>query len=105
MDQTKLELIRHDAAHVMAMSVQELYPETKVTIGPVIENGFYYDFARKEPFTEKDVEKIEKKMKEIVTLDVPVTFKVVSRKKAIEIFSESGENYKVEIINTIPEND
>ncbi|MDC3143418.1 threonine--tRNA ligase [Pelagibacteraceae bacterium] len=105
MEQTKLELIRHDAAHVMAMSVQELYPETKVTIGPVIENGFFYDFARETPFTEKDLEKIEKKMKEIVNRDVPVTFKVVSRKKAIEIFSEIGENYKVEIINAIPENE
>ena len=62
MDQTKLELIRHDTAHVMAMSVQELFPETKVTIGPVIENGFFYDFARETPFTEKDLVKIEKKM-------------------------------------------
>ncbi len=105
MDHTKLELIRHDAAHVMAMSVQELYPETKVTIGPVIENGFFYDFARETPFTDKDLEKIEKKMKEIVNRDVPVTFKIVSREKAIEIFSEIGENYKVEIINSIPENE
>ena len=105
MDQTKLELIRHDAAHVMAMSVQELYPETKVTIGPVIENGFYYDFARETPFTEKDLEKIEKKMKEIVNRDVPVTFKIVTREEAIEIFNKIGENYKLEIINSIPENE
>ena len=105
MDQTKLELIRHDAAHVMAMSVQELYPETKVTIGPVIENGFFYDFARETPFTEKDLEKIEKKMKEIVNRDVPVTFKVVTREEAIEIFNKIGENYKLEIINSIPENE
>jgi threonyl-tRNA synthetase len=102
MDQTKLELIRHDAAHVMAMSVQELYPETKVTIGPVIENGFFYDFARETPFTEKDLEKIEKKMKEIVNRDVPVTFKIVTREEAIEIFNKIGENYKLEIINSIP---
>ena len=105
MDQTKLELIRHDAAHVMAMSVQELYPETKVTIGPVIENGFFYDFAREKPFTEKDLEKIEKKMKEIVNRDVPVTFKIVTREEAIEIFNKIGENYKLEIINSIPENE
>ena len=105
MDQTKLELIRHDAAHVMAMSVQELYPETKVTIGPVIENGFFYDFARETPFTEKDLEKIEKKMKEIVNRDVPVTFKVVTREEAIEIFNKIGENYKLEIINSIPKNE
>jgi threonyl-tRNA synthetase len=105
MDQTKLELIRHDAAHVMAMSVQELYPETKVTIGPVIENGFFYDFARETPFTEKDLEKIEKKMKEIVNRDVPVTFKIVTREEAIEIFNKIGENYKLEIINSIPENE
>ena len=105
MEQTKLELIRHDAAHVMAMSVQELYPETKVTIGPVIENGFFYDFARETPFTEKDLEKIEKKMKEIVNRDVPVTFKIVTREEAIEIFNKIGENYKLEIINSIPENE
>ena len=105
MDQTKLELIRHDAAHVMAMSVQELYPETKVTIGPVIENGFFYDFARETPFTEKDLEKIEKKMKEIVNRNVPVTFKIVTREEAIEIFNKIGENYKLEIINSIPENE
>ena len=105
MEPNKLELIRHDAAHVMAMSVQELYPETKVTIGPVIENGFFYDFARETPFTEKDLVKIEKKMKEIVNRDLPVTFKTVSRKEAIEIFTKIGENYKVEIINSIPENE
>ena len=105
MDQTKLELIRHDTAHVMAMSVQELYPETKVTIGPVIENGFFYDFARETPFTEKDLEKIEKKMKEIVNRDIPVTFKIVTREEAIEIFNKIGENYKLEIINSIPENE
>ena len=102
MDQIKLELIRHDAAHVMAMSVQELYPETKVTIGPVIENGFFYDFSREVPFTNKDLIKIEKKMKEIVNRNIPVTFKVVSREEAIDIFTKIGENYKVEIIDSIP---
>ena len=105
MDQAKLELIRHDAAHVMAMSVQELYPETKVTIGPVIENGFFYDFSREVPFTNKDLIKIEKKMKEIVNRNVPVTFKVVSREEAIDIFTKIGENYKVEIIDSIPKDE
>ena len=105
MDQIKLELIRHDAAHVMAMSVQELYPETKVTIGPVIENGFFYDFSREVPFTNKDLIKIEKKMKEIVNRNIPVTFKVVSREEAIDIFTKIGENYKVEIIDSIPKNE
>ncbi|MDA9613961.1 threonine--tRNA ligase [Pelagibacteraceae bacterium] len=105
MDQTKLDLIRHDAAHVMAMSVQELYPETKVTIGPVIENGFFYDFSREIPFTNKDLIKIEKKMKEIVNRNVPVSFKVVSREEAVDIFTKIGENYKVEIINSIPKDE
>ena len=88
MDQTKLELIRHDAAHIMAMSVQELYPETKVTIGPIIENGFYYDFSRETSFTNKDLVKIEKKMKEIVNRDVPCTYKVVSKSEAIDVFTK-----------------
>ncbi|MDC1366067.1 threonine--tRNA ligase [Pelagibacterales bacterium] len=105
MSETKIELIRHDAAHVMAMSVQELYPETKVTIGPVIENGFFYDFARETPFTNKDLIKIEKKMKEIVNRNVPVSFKIVSREEAIDIFTKIGENYKVEIIDSIPQNE
>ena len=105
MSETKLELIRHDAAHVMAMSVQELYPETKVTIGPVIENGFFYDFAREIPFTNKDLIKIEKKMKEIVNRNVPVSFKIVSREEAIDIFTKIGENYKVEIIDSIPQDE
>jgi len=105
MSETKLELIRHDAAHVMAMSVQELYPETKVTIGPVIENGFFYDFAREIPFTNKDLIKIEKKMKEIVNRNVPVSFKIVSREEAINIFTKINENYKVEIIDSIPQDE
>ena len=82
------------------MAVQELFPDTQVTIGPVIENGFYYDFDRKEPFTEKDLGTIEKKMKEIVNRDEKTSFKVMSREDAIKLFSDKGENYKVEIIKT-----
>ena len=78
-----LETIRHDTAHILAMAVQELFPKTQVTIGPVIENGFYYDFARKEPFTEEDLNKIENKMKEIVDRNIPTTREVWERDKAI----------------------
>jgi len=104
-DNSKLELIRHDAAHVMAMAVQELFPDTQVTIGPTIENGFYYDFAKENPFTEKDLSTIEKKMKEIVNKDLATTFKVFSRKEAIKLFEDKGEHYKVEIIKDIPEDE
>ena len=104
-DNSKLELIRHDAAHVMAMAVQELFPGTQVTIGPTIENGFYYDFAKENPFTEKDLSTIEKKMKEIVNKDLATTFKVFSRKEAIKLFEDKGEHYKVEIIKDIPEDE
>ncbi len=97
-----LEILRHDTAHVMAMAVQELYPETQVTIGPVIENGFFYDFAREIPFTDSDLEIIENKMKEIVKRDEKTTFKVFSRDEAIKLFSDKGEKYKVEIIESIP---
>jgi threonyl-tRNA synthetase len=97
-----LEILRHDTAHVMAMAVQELYPETQVTIGPVIENGFFYDFAREAPFTDSDLEIIENKMKEIVRRDEKTTFKVFSRDEAIKLFSDKGEKYKVEIIESIP---
>ena len=83
-----LETIRHDTAHILAMAVQELFPGTQVTIGPVIENGFYYDFARKEPFTEDDLKKIEDKMKEIVDRDVVTKRQVWSREKAIEHFKK-----------------
>ena len=86
-----LETIRHDTAHILAMAVQELFPGTQVTIGPVIENGFYYDFARKEPFTEDDLKKIEDKMKEIVDRDVVTKREVWSREKAIEHFKKKGE--------------
>jgi threonyl-tRNA synthetase len=102
-DAEALALIRHDAAHVMAEAVQELYPGTQVTIGPVIENGFYYDFARDEPFTPKDLPKIESKMREIVARDRPFTCEVVDRKKAKELFKKKGESFKVELIDAIPE--
>ncbi len=98
-----LETIRHDTAHILAMAVQELFPGTQVTIGPVIENGFYYDFARKEPFTEDDLKKIEDKMKEIVDRDVATKKEVWPRKKAIEHFKKKGEIYKAELIESIPE--
>jgi len=100
-----LETIRHDTAHILAMAVQELFPGTQVTIGPVIENGFYYDFARKEPFTEEDLEKIENKMKEIVDRNEITKREVWERNKAISHFKEKGEIYKAELIKAIPENE
>ena len=102
-DEPFINTLRHDTAHVLAMAVQELFPDTQVTIGPVIENGFYYDFDRKEPFTEKDLGTIEKKMKEIVNRDEKTSFKVMSREDAIKLFSDKGENYKVEIIKDLAE--
>ena len=104
-DKEGLDVIRHDAAHIMAMAVQEIYPGTQVTIGPVIENGFYYDFARKEPFTSDDLLKIEKKMEEIIDRDVKTRREVWERKKAISHFKKIGESYKAEIIESIPENE
>ncbi len=104
-DPEGLEVIRHDTAHIMAMAVQELYPGTQVTIGPVIENGFYYDFARKEPFTSEDLKKIEKKMTEIIDKDVKTRREIWERKKAISHFKKIGEKYKAEIIESIPENE
>ena len=101
-DNEGLEVIRHDAAHIMAMAVQEMYPETQVTIGPVIENGFFYDFARKDPFTDEDLKKIEKKMSEIIDRDVKTRREVWERKEAIEHFKKIGEKYKAEIIESIP---
>jgi len=97
-----LEVLRHDAAHVMAEAVKELYPETQVTIGPAIENGFYYDFARKEPFTPEDLERIEKRMHEIVTRDEKVVREVWDRDAAVKFFLDQGERYKAEIIQAIP---
>ena len=102
-DKEGLEVIRHDAAHVLAMAVQELFPGTQVTIGPVIQDGFYYDFSRKEPFTPGDLEKIEKKMKEIVEKDEPTKREVWERKKAKDHYKKIGENYKVELVDSIPE--
>jgi len=100
-----LETIRHDTAHILAMAVQELFPGTQVTIGPVIENGFYYDFARKEPFTEDDLVKIENKMKEIVDRNETTKREVWDRNKAISHFKKKGEIYKAELIEAIPENE
>ena len=102
-DDRALELIRHDAAHVMAEAVQELWPGTQVTIGPVIDNGFYYDFAKDEPFTPDDLPKIEKRMKEIIQRNKPFTREVWSRDKAKEVFAGKGETYKVELVDAIPE--
>ena len=101
-DPEALELIRHDAAHVMAEAVQELYPGTQVTIGPVIENGFYYDFAREEPFTPEDLPKIEAKMHEIIQRDSPFSYELMEREAAKKMFGEMGEDYKVELIDAIP---
>ena len=97
-----LETIRHDTAHILAMAVQELFSGTQVTIGPVIENGFYYDFARKEPFTEEDLKKIEQRMKEIVDRDEITKREVWDREKAIKHFKKKGETYKAELIESIP---
>jgi threonyl-tRNA synthetase len=101
-DARALELIRHDAAHVLAEAVQELHPGTQVTIGPVIENGFYYDFFRNEPFTTEDFAPIEKKMREIIQRDKPFTKSVKSREEAKEFFRTKGENFKVELVDSIP---
>jgi threonyl-tRNA synthetase len=102
-DPRALELIRHDAAHVLAEAVQELWPGTQVTIGPVIENGFYYDFARNEPFTPDDLPVIEKKMKEIIARDKPFTKEVWSREETKKVFRDKGEHFKVELLDAIPD--
>jgi len=104
-DEEGIEVIRHDAAHIMAMAVQEMYPETQVTIGPVIKNGFFYDFSRKEPFTSEDLKKIEKKMSEIIDRDVKTRREVWERKTAIEHFKKIGEKYKAEIVESIPKDE
>ena len=101
-DPEALELIRHDAAHVLAMAVQDLYPGTQVTIGPAIEDGFYYDFARDVPFTPEDLPKIEAKMREIVKADLPTRREVWPREEAVRHFEEIGEHYKAELIRSIP---
>jgi threonyl-tRNA synthetase len=104
-DARALELIRHDAAHVLAEAVQSLWPGTQVTIGPVIENGFYYDFFRNEPFTQEDFAGIEKKMREIVARDKPFTKEVWDREKTKQVFRDKGEAFKVELVDTIPGNE
>jgi threonyl-tRNA synthetase len=101
-DPRALELIRHDAAHVLAEAVQSLWPGTQVTIGPVIENGFYYDFFRNEPFTPEDFPAIEKRMREIIARDRPFTKRVVSRGEAKSLFEQKGEAFKIELIDAIP---
>ena len=98
-----LEIIRHDAAHVMAEAVQELYPGTQVTIGPVIENGFYYDFAREEPFHPDDLARIEARMREIIARNAPITCETWTRDEAKAWFTDKGETYKLELIDAIPE--
>ncbi|MCG8369162.1 MAG: TGS domain-containing protein, partial [Proteobacteria bacterium] len=98
-----LELLRHDAAHVLAEAVKELWPDTQVTIGPAIENGFYYDFSREEAFTEADLETIERRMKEIVDRDEEITREVWERDRAVDFFRSIGEEYKAEIIAGIPD--
>jgi threonyl-tRNA synthetase len=100
-DPEALELLRHDAAHIMAQSVQEIFPGTQVTIGPAIEDGYYYDFARDEPFTSDDLVLIEKRMHEIVKRDLPIVRQVLDRDEAKKIFSDLGETYKVEIIEDV----
>jgi threonyl-tRNA synthetase len=102
-DPEALELIRHDCAHVLAEAVQELWPGTQVTIGPVIENGFYYDFAKQEPFHPDDLPKIEKKMREIIARNAPFTKEVWSQEKAKAFFRGKGELFKVELIDAIPQ--
>ena len=101
-DARALELIRHDCAHVLAEAVQALWPGTQVTIGPVIENGFYYDFARAEPFTPEDFPKIEAKMREIISRDAPFTKEVWTRDDVKKLFADRGESYKVELVDAIP---
>src|SRR6201993_1357341 len=101
-DPDALELIRHDAAHVLAEAVQELYPGTQVTIGPAIEDGFYYDFARSEPFTPEDFGPIEAKMREIVAHGERFVRQVIDRDEAIRLFQDNGEKYKAEIIQDLP---
>ncbi|MFT4853903.1 MAG: threonyl-tRNA synthetase [Bacteroidia bacterium] len=103
-DDDGLEILRHSCAHLMAQAVQQLFPTAQVTIGPVIEDGFFYDFAFERPFTPEDLTKIEKKMTELSRQNQPVSRSVMSRDEAVEFFREKGENYKVEIIESIPSN-
>src|SRR5437762_5478591 len=102
-DPEGLEVIRHSTAHLLAYAVKELFPEAQVTIGPVIENGFFYDFSYKRPFTPEDLETIEKRMAELAAKDEPVTRRVLPRDEAVKYFKSIGENYKAEIIESIPQ--
>ena len=102
-DQEGLNILRHSCSHVMAQAVKELWPNVQVTIGPAIENGFYYDFSRQEPFTTEDFEKIEARMHEIVKRDEKLERKVLPRDEAIKFFKDLGEHYKAEIIEDLPE--
>ena len=104
-DADGLDLIRHSTAHLLAYAVKELFPEAQVTIGPVIENGFYYDFAYKRPFTPEDLVAIEKRMSELAAKDEPVTRRVLPRDEAVAHFKSIGEHYKAEIIASIPANE
>ncbi|HEX8989020.1 MAG TPA: TGS domain-containing protein, partial [Rhodocyclaceae bacterium] len=101
-DAAGVEVIRHSTAHLLAYAVKELFPEAQVTIGPVIENGFYYDFAFKRPFTPEDLAAIEQRMAELAKKDFPVTREVWQRDKAVEFFKSIGEHYKAELIAAIP---
>ncbi|QYD67604.1 threonine--tRNA ligase [Paraburkholderia edwinii] len=101
-DADGLDIIRHSTAHLLAYAVKDLFPEAQVTIGPVIDNGFYYDFAYSRPFTPEDLEKIERRMQELAKKDEPVSRRVVSRDEAVEYFKSIGEKYKAEIIESIP---
>ncbi|MEG0976545.1 MAG: TGS domain-containing protein, partial [Comamonas sp.] len=104
-DKDGLDVIRHSTAHLLAYAVKELFPEAQVTIGPVIENGFYYDFAYKRPFTPEDLVAIEKKMSELASKDEAVVRRVLPRDEAVAYFKSLGENYKAEIIASIPSNE
>ena len=101
-DPEGVEILRHSTAHLLAHAVKELFPEAQVTIGPVIDNGFYYDFAYKRPFTPEDLAAIEKRMAEIAKEDLPVERKTMARDEAVEFFTKQGEKYKAEIIASIP---
>ena len=102
-DDQALEILRHSTAHLLAQAVQQLFPGTQVTIGPTVEDGFYYDFASDYNFSLEDLEKIEAKMQELVADDLPVSRLVYSREQAVEMFRDMGEHYKVEIIEELPE--
>jgi threonyl-tRNA synthetase len=104
-DPEGLDIVRHSTAHLLAYAVKDLYPEAQVTIGPVIDNGFYYDFAYSRPFTPEDLEKIEKRMQELAKKDEPVSRRVISRDEAVDYFKSIGEKYKAEIIESIPASD